>query len=385
MEAMADLAKKTYVSRLTAVAPAAVAVLLVQGPKSETWILQFWKPNQGQATLVHNRIRYGSWRSKEGEPSESVVVCNTSPNQFEVHCHGGKAAADRIVADLVAIGAALISTSDRLFSQMLPGFHDRISYEASIDLASAKTMKVVSILLDQKRGALRQAIESATDHLRQDRTKIALKELEELESRSELGAHLLAPWRIAIVGGPNVGKSSLINRWLGYDRAIVHSSPGTTRDVLSDSTSLQGWPVELVDMAGIRETDDEIERAGIEAAKRVLSEADLVLELVAPDAPRAPLPTDCKRKILVCTKCDLEEDWDLSTEERRTALPISSLRGEGMELLVESILKKLIPIPILLGTPVPFRPWQTASIRQAIDEVSRGEEAKGIELLNRFF
>ena len=104
-----------------------------------------------------------------------------------------------------------------------------------------------------------------------------------LRQLSDLGSHLIKPWRIVLAGPPNVDKSSLLNRLLGYNRAIVHEQEGTTRDLLSERTSIEGWPMELVDGAGIRsklEVADDIEATGVERTLDRIASADCVLLLV---------------------------------------------------------------------------------------------------------
>jgi tRNA modification GTPase len=102
-------------------------------------------------------------------------------------------------------------------------------------------------------------------------------QLDALLRWSEFGRHLTQPWQVVLTGVPNVGKSSLINRLLGYSRSIVYAEPGTTRDVVTAATAFDGWPVELSDTAGLRDAAGEIEAAGVERARRHLATADLAI------------------------------------------------------------------------------------------------------------
>jgi tRNA modification GTPase len=209
--------------------------------------------------------------------------------------------------------------------------------------------------------------------------------IDELLSRRQLGLHLVQPWRVVIFGAPNVGKSSLINALAGYQRAIVSPIPGTTRDVLTVSTAIDGWPLQLSDTAGIRETQDELERAGIGLATSTLSCADLAilvhdaeqlcdsksndeshvdLSMLAPDA----------RIIHVLNKIDVIADGErlqllrqftASHGEWNQTLSLSALTGEGLPELIATIGRSLVPTPSAPGSAVPFTAEQCAALETA--------------------
>src|SRR5262249_49537761 len=137
---------------------------------------------------------------------------------------------------------------------------DPLAQDALIDLASAPTLRSAEILLDQANGALRLEI----DRIRREMEHSAetpLAALDALLRRGEIGVKLTTGWRIAIAGRPNVGKSRLFNALAGFERAIVDPAPGVTRDVVTYRTAFGGWPVELADTAGLRETEDAIEQS----------------------------------------------------------------------------------------------------------------------------
>lgn len=143
--------------------------------------------------------------------------------------------------------------------------------------------------------------------------------------------------RIALIGAPNAGKSSLLNALLGYERALVSPIPGTTRDYLEAPLELFGIPLVAVDTAGIRETQDPLERAGVERALRIAEEADLVLYVADRSAPKPPLPPLPPRTLKVATKADLPPLW-----EDPGFIPVSSVTGEGLERLKEAIREVLL-------------------------------------------
>ncbi len=174
-----------------------------------------------------------------------------------------------------------------------------------------------------------------------------------------------------IAGAPNVGKSVLLNRLLGYERAIVYDQPGTTRDVLRTTTAWDGWLFELTDTAGMRDaTSDPIERAGIASAHQVIAEADFVLR-VFDDADRDTWETmdshvDAQNCLLVANKCDLiGDDVALPDGSRR----VSAMMGNGVEELVADMLSRLTS-PIEVGAPHPFLPRHQDLLQQAASHLA---------------
>ena len=134
-------------------------------------------------------------------------------------------------------------------------------------------------------------------------------------SRGQVGVRLTTGWRVVIAGRPNVGKSRLLNALAGYQRAIVDPTPGTTRDLVTALTAFDGWPVELVDTAGVRETDDAIERSGIDRTLRQTETADLVLKVLDRSEPLQvddrTLMSGPGPALLVAGKADLPPAWEL--------------------------------------------------------------------------
>ena len=196
---------------------------------------------------------------------------------------------------------------------------------------------------------------------------------------AEFGLHLTKPWQVVIAGQPNVGKSSLINALVGFERAIVFDQPGTTRDVVTASTAIDGWPVQLSDTAGLHSTDDTIESAGIDLARHRLEAAELIVwvldsrevvsateqspwELATKQAASVGVQLVAAHTAVVINKCDLAE---LSADEVQSVICTSAINGSGIDRLLAEIAGRLVPEVPAARAPVPFFPEQTQSLQTA--------------------
>src|SRR5262249_44905395 len=151
-------------------------------------------------------------------------------------------------------------------------------------LSRATTLRTAAILWEQASGVFESAIRKLRSSVAAD-VSAAAAEMRAWLARVDFGLHLTSPWSVVLVGRPNVGKSSLINAILGYTWSIVFDEPVTTRDVVSASTAIDGWPIELYDVAGLRESDDPLEAAGIERARQKLETTDLSIYLIDVSQP----------------------------------------------------------------------------------------------------
>lgn len=285
---------------------------------------------------------------------EDVVVCLTKPDTMEIHCHGGKSAASRIIDDLKSRGAIARSSDQRTAQQ----YKDRWTADAWMELGQATTPATTVILLDQARGALSNAILEIQVLKGKGEKVSAIAAIQRLLQRKTAGMHLTKPWQLAIAGPPNAGKSSLMNAILGYNRAIVDTMAGTTRDALREHTTILGWPFVVVDTAGIRDAYDSIETEGIQRAFSAIERADIVLLLVEPTQGWTRWHEELQAKysakcIAIHTKSDLGLPLPLGLPEL-SAMRISVKTQSGMEFLFQAIIAKLLPEPIQCGDAVPF-------------------------------
>jgi tRNA modification GTPase len=325
------------------------------------------------------------------------VLCRRDENQIEVHCHGGTAAVEAIASRLVKDGCQRLTWQEWI-NQRAP---DCLQAAAQIALADAVTERTAAILLDQLNGTLSATIREIITEVAAAEWSAAAETIDELLSRKELGQHLINPWRIVVFGAPNVGKSSLINALAGYERAIVSPTPGTTRDVVTVKTAIDGWPVQLSDTAGFRETQDELESAGIKLATSSLSQAELAI-FVHDAARLRDEPGDDEIKLVppklaphvralhVINKIDL-----ISVSERMllvqqfvnsrpaTGQPnvVSALNGEGIDDLISAIAGALVPTSFPPGSAVPFTSEQVNGLTAAKAAVEQHDAEVASELL----
>lgn len=328
-----------------------------------------------------DRILVGHWRNPNGE-AEEVVVCHRGENSFEVNCHGGQAASEAIIQSLIAAGATRTSPESWLASRIA----DPIKRAAWLMLRQARTPRTAGLLLDQFRGALTKAISQVVELLEragqaEDPTlEQATQLLSRLLSLADVGVHLASPWRIVFAGPPNVGKSSLVNAILGFQRAIVFDQPGTTRDVLVAHTALDGWPVELVDTAGLRDSSESIEAEGVARARSQVAAADLVIFVTdgtSPNDDRGPFPAR-DRCLLVANKCDISGSYheNLPSGWLRT----SAKTGAGLSELMKTLVSRLVPIAPQLGEALPFTADQIDALRFMLEATRAERRAEAIQL-----
>jgi len=359
-----------------------VATVAVVGPEPTALVEQFFRPRSGKSLdqFPPSRIVLGRWTGQTGA-EEEVVVARREPQRVEVHCHGGRAAVRAVVEDLIGLGCREVPWPE--FVSWLAA--DRLIAEATIALAAACTERTAAVLMDQYRGALGAAVRQVLAEISAGDTATAAEALRRLSRRGDFGLHLTRPWRVAVAGCANVGKSSLINALLGYPRSIVYHEPGTTRDVVTAWTAIDGWPVELADTAGLRDSHDALEAAGMALAREHLAAADAVL--LAIDSTQ---PWTCEDQrlqdawpdaLLVDTKCDLPPAGPAGPGGRPAGLRTSARTGDGLVQLLQALAARLVPEPPAPGAAVPFTPPQVAALRSALTALEAGDARQATLIL----
>jgi tRNA modification GTPase len=332
---------ETTVALLTPAGSSALAVLSVRGPRAWPVIRALLRTAAGRqfsdppTSFLFGRIGDGS--------ADEVFVVRVGPESYEVHCHGGR----RVVAWLLDLFRANGINEE---STELPG---PFAIVAERLLPLARTTRTAAILLDQVQGAYDRAL-AAIDAGDADTVSI-------LRRNSRVGRHLVEPWTVALAGLPNAGKSSLFNGLAGFARSIVSPVPGTTRDAVSVSVAFDGWPVKLIDTAGMRESADDLEAQGVGRARSAAASSDLVLWVVDATGPRpasvaaaaADGAVDADRTVVVFNKMDAT---NVPAAEFPEAVRLSATTGAGLSELVARLVTKLIPDPAVPGEPVPLTP-----------------------------
>lgn len=315
------------------------------------------------------------------EIDEVMVSLMLAPKTFtredvvEINCHGGIVATNRILQLLLVNGARLAEPGEFTKRAFLHGRIDLTQAESVMDLIRAKTDRSMKIALNQLDGNLSHLIDSLRkdildvlaqvevnidypeyDDVEEMTTKLLKEKAIEIKQRIEQLLKTASQGKImreglatALVGRPNVGKSSLLNHLLHEDKAIVTDVAGTTRDVIEEYVNVSGVPLKLIDTAGIRETDDKVEKIGVERSKKAIEQSDLVLlvlnaaeSLTKEDLELIRLTND-KKRIIILNKTDLEEKLDrkelAKISKNAPVYATSILKNEGVEALEEAISK----------------------------------------------
>ena len=371
------MTNRSVATLLTPRGRGAIASLAVDGPDAARDVQRQFHSATGRdlSRLPVGGMAFGRWG---GERGEEVVVARTSQG-VEIHCHGGAAATRAILASLQEGGVQVASDEQAWLAARWPGAIERQAVQA---LTRAATRQAAAHLLAQAQGALRRACQQAENAIAANQDRPALEILDALLADAVVSTHLVQPWRVVLSGEPNVGKSSLINRIVGYQRAIVYDQPGTTRDVVSEHSPLAGWPVQWTDTAGIREADDPLEQAGVQRAREARRGADVVLRVF--DAGLAPQssPPASSAEIAIYNKCDLQPP-DADRDAR--ALYVSALTGEGVPQLLEQVEQRLLGgVQFDVGKPLLFRPAHVDAIRRCREALAGGDRAAALGAMRAF-
>lgn len=310
---------------------------------------------------------------------EVMVSVMKAPKTFtredvvEINCHGGLASVNRLLELVLQYGARLAEPGEFTKRAFLNGRIDLSQAEAVMDLIRAKTDRAMDVAIKQLDGKLSKLIyrlreelietvahvevnidypeyddvEEMTHAMLLEKTSRVSHEIEKLLAMAKQGKILREGIATAIIGRPNVGKSSLMNTLVQENKAIVTDVPGTTRDIIEEYVNIRGIPLRLVDTAGIRETDDIVEKIGVDRSRQVLKEADLILlvlnnheTLSDQDRQLFDLVKDLEFIVLI-NKTDLPTKLDRDEVERlagsQPIISTSLIEEEGIEDLEEAI------------------------------------------------
>lgn len=349
------------VALLTPSGRGALAVVGVAGADAAAMVDAVFAARGGRtvAGRTDDAIAFGRWGGAGGE---EVVVVRHAAARLEVHCHGGLAAAAAIITSLVGRGAREIGWREWLVNVE----HDAgpVGVEAREALPHAGGPKAARILCRQLAGALDAEVTRISGLVAAGETDAARAAVERLLHAARVGLRLTRPWRVVVAGNVNAGKSSLVNALVGHARTLVSPLPGTTRDLVETRIVLDGWEVDLIDTAGLRERPaGGVEAEGIARAVATAATADLVLRVV-PATEEQAAPVVGPRELLVLSKADLAPPVrGVADGPIRT----SAATGAGIDALARRIVAAVAleetDAPDLLTGAVPFTPRQVELVR----------------------
>jgi tRNA modification GTPase len=335
------MSQSLFYSTLTPKGRGAIAVIAVCGPNIDEAIDACFSPVANKPVgIIKHDIIYGIWNST----GEDLLVVRSGPDQYEIQCHGSQAVIDAITFDLQSQAVAQLPTGANVVGAEEESVALKFRSEIEVLLNHAKTERTALLLLNQwkllpESADQLDALEPAERH----------RTINTMLSHASFGLNFHRTRSVVFCGRPNAGKSSLINRVLGFQRAIVNPMPGTTRDVVSEGSAVDGWPVEFSDTAGLRETDGKIEKMGIEKAEQMIESADVVSGVV--DGVDPDLQVEFAPDIVVINKSDLVDGADLkvvvenvsSRFPQAICLTTSATTGAGIEELLAAVAKVLCP------------------------------------------
>jgi tRNA modification GTPase len=355
-----------------------LAVIRLSGPQAlevaDRCFVPVGKSSRKPSAAVTHTLHYGRIERQGRVVDEVLVAVMRAPRTYtreevvEISCHGGLLPAKLVLDTVLENGARLAEPGEFTQRAFLNGRLDLAQAEAVADLIHSRTELALAAANEQLAGKLSQRINQLRDelmstlahveaHLDFPEEDIEPDTREQLLSRLERGVAFMDELlrtanegqilrrglRAAIVGRPNVGKSSLLNQLLGHDRAIVSNVPGTTRDTIEETANIRGLPVVFIDTAGLREAGDEIEIEGIRRSRAALERAELILHVLDAAEPLTPADENYlrefagKKRILVRNKCDLPPQLALPGDVKAPVVEVSCQTGQGLEALKDAI------------------------------------------------
>ncbi|SMO93900.1 tRNA uridine-5-carboxymethylaminomethyl(34) synthesis GTPase MnmE [Melghirimyces algeriensis] len=364
----------------TPLGEAGIAVIRMSGPEAIRLADRIYQGKVRLSEVESHTVQYGHIVDPDTKErvDEVLVTVMRAPRTFtredvvEISCHGGMIPVQNVLEAVFAAGARPAEPGEFTKRAFLNGRIDLSQAEAVIDFIRSKTDRAAQVAMHQAQGRLSQLIQSLRQDILETLAHLAVnvdypeydaeqltaqvileksqkieQEIDQLLNTARQGKIYREGIATVIIGRPNVGKSSLLNALAHENKAIVTEIPGTTRDVIEEYVNVRGIPLRLVDTAGIRETEDVVEKIGVERSHRALEEADLVLmvlnyaEPLSEDDRKLLQVASQHTTIVVVNKTDLEPGFDLEEVKQEIGdLPVvrmSIKKEEGLNRLEEEI------------------------------------------------
>jgi tRNA modification GTPase len=369
---------ETIVAIASAVVPqqGSIGIVRMSGKEAVTIAKQIFHASGKQKWESH-RLLYGCICHPQNQQQidEALLLLMLSPRSYtredvvEFHCHGGIIPVQQVLQLCLDLGARLAQTGEFTLRAFLNGRIDLTQAESVAEIVNARSVRASQLALAGLQGKLARPIRelraTCLDILAEIEARIDFEEdlppldessievdlkmvaarLETILATAEGGELIRSGLNVAIVGRPNVGKSSLLNAWSRCDRAIVTDLPGTTRDVVESQLVVGGIPVRVLDTAGIRQTEDTVERIGVERSRQTAENADLVLLTIDAAAGWTEADTEIYRQvshrplILIINKIDLAAAASIIyPPEIAKFVPVAAAKNEGIDRLESAIL-----------------------------------------------
>lgn len=371
--------KKTIAAISTPPGTGGIAVIRISGDQALEIGDRIFRGRGKLSDAASHTIHYGFIMNEQNEKIDEVLVSVmrapktfTTEDTIEINTHGGTMTVQNVLTTVIKAGAVMAEPGEFTKRAFLNGRIDLSQAEAVIDIINSKNELSRKNALSQLEGTLSKEIRAIRqelvylaarmqvliDYPDEELEDVTEQEIEQIVSQcaeragklldtADNGKIIKDGIRTAIAGKPNVGKSSLLNSLARTDRAIVTDIAGTTRDVIEESVNLNGVPILLTDTAGIRDTDDAVEKIGVERSKKSIQEADLVLvmldgsELLTDEDRSVLRATHDKKRIIIINKTDLGRPKYTEAVRAKAngdpVLEISALTGSGLEELAEEI------------------------------------------------
>ena len=372
--------EKTIAAISTAMSASGIGIVRISGDEAMDVISRIYRSKNGKKNIREvqsHTIHYGFIYDGEDVVDEVLVMIMRGPHTYtgedtvEIDCHGGVYAMKKVLETVLKNGEVIAEPGEFTKRAFLNGRLDLSQAEAVMDVIQARNSMALKSSVEQLKGSVQRAvkeirsrllyqiayIESALDDPEhydlegypQELAKIVDKEageITDLLKTADDGRMIQEGIKTVILGKPNAGKSSLLNFLVGEDRAIVTEIEGTTRDILEEYISLNGITLRVIDTAGIRETEDIVEKIGVGKAKQMAEDADLILYVVDSSRPLDDNDEDIiellsgRKSIVIYNKTDLEPVVNMAKLQERTGnpvIPVSIVEEKGIRRLEEEI------------------------------------------------